>query len=119
MIQEFPVRLHGYGAAVVIRLPEPMGGGAKIYLRNVAKAKVPKMYHAPVETGISGRTDSGEEIPINTVGRWFFGVPGYMGHVRVSNWEGNLAKVEFPADSPSIVHELVDRLKKIVEGVKK
>jgi len=114
---KFPVRLHGYGALVAIQLPEPMGGSAKIYLRNVAKARLPELYHAPIETGISGRTDSGEEIPINSVGRWLFGTPGYMGHVRVSNWEGDIANVEFPADSPSIVHELVHRLKAVVEGV--
>ncbi len=115
-ILRFPKRSFGYGAIVIIRLPEPMGGGAKIYLRNIAKTKVAKLYHTPIETGISGRTDSGEEIPINTVGRWFFGVPGYMGHVRVSNWEGILAQVEFPADSPNIVYELINHIKEIIEG---
>jgi hypothetical protein len=114
---KFPVRLHGYGAAVAIRLPRPMGGSAKIFLRNVAKARLPELYHAPIECGISGRTDSGEEIPINSVGRWLFGVPGYMGHIRVSNWEGDLAQVEFPADSPAIVHQLIRRLKAVVEEV--
>jgi len=117
MVQQFPVRLHGYEAVVAICLPEPMGGGAKIYLREIAKTKLSEFYFAPIETGIFGRTDSGEKIPINTVGRWLFGVPGYMGHIRVSNWEGNLAQVEFPADSPSIVHELVNRLKEVVEGM--
>lgn len=111
------MRLHGYGALVAIRLPRPMGDSAKIYLRNVAKARLPELYHAPIEIGISGRADTGEEIPINSVGRWLFGVPGYMGHVRVTNWEGDLAQVEFPADSPSIVHELIRRLKAVVEGV--
>jgi len=115
--QKFPVRLHGYGALVAIRLPEPMGGSAKVYLRNVAKGRLPKLYHTPIETGISGHTDSGEEIPINSVGRWLFGTPGYMGHVRVSNREGDVANVEFPADSPSVVHELVRHLKESVEGV--
>lgn len=113
--QKFPVRLHGYGAFVVIQLPKPMGGSAKIYLRDVAKERVPELYHLPIETGICGQTDSGKEIPINTVGRWLFGTPGYMGHVRVDGWEGNLAKVELPKDSPSVVHGLVNRLKAAVE----
>jgi hypothetical protein len=114
--QKFPVRLHGKRTLVAINLPEPMGGSAKVYLRNVAKSEVSELYNAPIEIGISGRTDTGEEIPINTVGRWLFGTPGYMGHVTVFNWEGHVANVEFPKDSPSVVHELIRRLKAAVEG---
>lgn len=115
MSAKYPVRLHGYGMLVAIRLPRSMGGGAKVFLREVAKAKAPNLFHQKVECGISGRSDSGNVIPINTVGRWLFGVPGYMGHVRVSNWEGLDCKVEFPKDSPSEVRELIDAIKQLVE----
>ncbi len=114
---KFPVRLvrPGNSSLVVIRLPRPMDYDAKIFLRSVAKG-IPE-YHHPIETGISGRTDTGKEIPINTVGRWLFGTPGYMGHVMVRNpAEGLDANVEFPKDSPDIVHRLVARIKEEVEG---
>jgi len=113
--ERFPVRLHGYDALVVIRLPRPMGGNAKVFLRDAARSRLGHMYHHPIETGISGRSDTGQEIPINSVGKWLFGTPGYMGHVRVINWEGLDAKVEFPKDSPRIVHELLTALKRVVE----
>lgn len=117
--QEFPVRLHGYDAFVTIRLPKPMGGSAKIFLREVGKRQVGRLYHLPIETGISGRTSSGDEIPINTVGRWLFGTPGYMGHVRVLNQEGRNCKVEFPEDSPSVVFDLIAEIKRKVEAIRK
>lgn len=114
--RQFPVRLHGHEALVAIRLPHPMGGSAKLYLREVAKAQLPELYHQPIVTGIAGRTDSGQEIPINSVGRWLFGVPGYMGHIRVDNWEGTDCKVEFPRDSPDVIFALINRLKAVIEG---
>jgi len=54
------------------------GYSMKVVLRSVAK-KLPE-YHTPVEPVRHGRSDSGEEIPVNTLGRWAFGVPGYQGH---------------------------------------
>jgi len=116
--EKFPVRLHGPKTLVAIRLPEPMSGSAKVFLRTVAKEQLPELFHRPIETGIAGRSNDGDEIPINTVGRWLFGVPGYMGHIVVSNWEGDLAKVEFPEGSPSVVKDLVDALKRKVEALK-
>lgn len=114
--QKFPVRLRGPLTSVAIHLPCPMGGSARVYLRNVAKDQVADIYHHPIETGISGRTDNGAEIPIDTVGRWLFGTPGFMGHARVKNWEGDDAIVEYPLDSPDVVHYLIRHLKAAVEG---
>lgn len=111
----FPIRLFKLDAVVEIRLPWPMGGSAKIFLRNIAK-KIPE-YHQPIECEISGRSDSGQQIPINSVGRWLFGVPGYMGHTRVSNWEGTTAKVEFPQEAPEVVHTLIAEIKGRVEAM--
>lgn len=115
--KKYPIRLHGYGEMVAIRLPQNMGGSAKIYLRNVAK-EVRCLYSLPIETGISGHTDSGKAIPIDTLGKWLFGTPGYMGHIRVSNWDGCDCKVEFPQNSPAEVAELVSEIKKRVEEKK-
>jgi hypothetical protein len=112
----FPVRLHRLDRVEVIRLPRPMGGSAKLFLRDVARNEIPE-YHRPIVIGISGRTNTGEEIPINTVGRWLFGTPGYMGHVKVSNWEGNEAQVEWPSQAPDVVYTLIAKLKAEVEGL--
>ncbi len=117
-MMQFPVRLHGAKTVVAIRLPEPMGGSAKVFLRTVAKEQLSTLFHRPIECGISGRSDIGQLIPINSVGRWLFGVPGYMGHVVVSNWGDDLCKVEFPTGSPLAVGELVEALKREVESLK-
>jgi hypothetical protein len=116
MVEQFPKRLNDYSNRVTIELPEKMGAGAKIYLREIAKEQLPALYHQPIETGISGRTDIGQEIPINTVGRWLFGTPGYMGHIRVTNWDGCDAMVEFPKDSPVIVKDLIAGMKETIEA---
>jgi len=52
----------------------------KVELRETAKTL--PYYHTCIEIEplVSGRSDNGKEIPINTVGRWLFGVPGYMGN---------------------------------------
>lgn len=115
---KYPVRLHKHNAIVVIRLPKPMGGSAKVFLRNVGNKEVEDLYHFPIQVDIKGRSNTGQPIPIDKVGKWLFGVPGYMGHVRVSNWEGTDCKVEFPADSPTEVHALIEAIKKRVEEKK-
>lgn len=116
MIEKFPKRLNDHSSRISVVLPRNMGAAAKVYLRQVAKDRLSSRYHQPVETGISGRADDGGEIPINTVGRWLFGTPGYMGHIRVTNWDGCEALVEFPKDSPAVVGELIGGIKALIEA---
>lgn len=116
---EYPIRLHGYGAIVAIRLPKAMGGSAKIFLRDVAKNQVRALYFKKISCDITGKTNSGDAISIDTVGKWLFGAPGYMGHIRVSNWEGRDCKVEFPQNAPAEVKDLIDAVKAEVESIKK
>ena len=42
-------------------------------------------YHFPVivQPEVTGRGDAGNPIPVNTLGRWLFGIPGFKGHIRV------------------------------------
>ncbi|MBP9802978.1 MAG: hypothetical protein KBD14_01570 [Candidatus Pacebacteria bacterium] len=118
--QKFPVRLHNKQDAIVaIQLPKPMGGSARLFLREIAKNQLGHLYHQPVETGISGRDNSGNEIPINSVGRWLFGTPGYMGHgrVRFLDDKGQEIAFLFPKDSPIVVHQLILEIKKTVEKI--
>jgi hypothetical protein len=60
-----------------------LGGDAKMRLRS--RAKGIEIYRTPVRLDplITGRNDAGEEIPIDTLGKWLFGVPGYRGHINV------------------------------------
>jgi len=38
-------------------------------------------YRIPIDNGgVRGRTDQGKEIPIDVLGKWLFGTPGYKGH---------------------------------------
>lgn len=111
----FAPRMAGEFAEVVICLPENMGGNAKVYLRERAK-KLPE-YSQPINTGIAGRSNHGDQIPVDTVGKWLFGVPGYQGHITVSNWEGTECIVRFPCESHEVVHSLVASIKKLVEVV--
>lgn len=112
---QFPFRLIGFGARLIIELPEPMGVSAKIFMRNVAKNQFASLYHQKIQTGICGRSDDGKDIPINSIGRWLFGVPGYMGHVRVSNWQGTVCIVDYPKDSHELVHGLLNKVKAEIE----
>ena len=77
----------------------------KFAIRSVAREF--NEYFLPIETDIpvSGRTDTGEKIPINTLGKWLFGVPGYMGHYR-QEVEGDLVSIWIPN---------VDEARKLIE----
>lgn len=67
------------------------GYGLKIAIRNVAKTL--PLYRTPVEIKplVTGKSDKADKIPINTLGRWLFGVPGYAGHIRVMGGEDNVS----------------------------
>lgn len=71
-----------------------VGGGFKLYLRDVLK-RVPE-YHTVVELDfkVEGKSDEGVPIPINTLGRWLFGVPGYAGNARFMSLPGEVPVVE-------------------------
>jgi hypothetical protein len=85
------------------------GYGLKLAIREAAKQH--PLYHMPIKTGsniieLKGMTDSGEEIPVNTLGRWIFGVPGYMGHCIFAGGE-RIITIYIPENSPKEVKELL------------
>ena len=59
----------------------------KIDVRNIAKT-FPE-YHIPINIypEVNGKSDDGDIIQINTLGRWIFGTPGYMGNVIFDAFE--------------------------------
>lgn len=67
------------------------GTGLKTEVRNIAKTL--PLYHTPVETDpeVTGRTDDGKVIPINTLGKWLFGAPGYKGNMIIESFEENVS----------------------------
>jgi hypothetical protein len=96
------------------------GGEFKLYLRNVLK-KTPE-YHVPIEMDLSieGRSDKGVPIPINTLGRWIFGVPGYAGNARFIVVSGQVPRVEvWCGGCDEEVVEMLDRLFGRVGGKRK
>ncbi len=90
---------------VVIDKPNIYGVGLKVAIRE--KAKKMAAYHREIKWPFSGQTDSGDEIPINTVGRWIFGTPGYMGHAIFEGGCSEQIVIWLPLGTPQIVSEIL------------
>jgi hypothetical protein len=88
-----------------------------LYLRNMLK-KVPE-YHRAVEMDfkIEGKSDRGVPIPVNTLGRWVFGVSGYAGNARFFAYPGEVPRVEvWSGGCDKEVIKVLDRLFEYVGG---
>jgi hypothetical protein len=55
---------------------------------------------------IFGKSDNGNIIPINNLGRWLFGVPGYQGNSIFNEYDGF---VYLSNETPEIVDEMIKR----------
>ncbi len=55
---------------------------------------------------IFGKSDNGTRIPINNLGRWLFGVPGYGGNAIFNEYDGF---VYLSNETPEIVDEMIKR----------
>lgn len=97
---------------ISINLGKELGIVASVYIREVAR-KLPA-YDKAFDSHDEGLTNDGESIPVNTVGRWLFGVPGYEGHARIVA-VGNFVNIYFPKDLPVGVSELLSSLKDKIE----
>ena len=109
-----------FGKQLVYEFPRVRVRGAsfKVFLRNELK-KVSE-YHTHVELdnpNVAGRTETGVPIPINTLGRWLFGVPGYAGNATFDGFRSEVV-VNANGISDDVV-ELIDRLFFAVGGVRK
>ncbi|MDT8899612.1 hypothetical protein QYE77_15205 (plasmid) [Thermanaerothrix sp. 4228-RoL] len=65
------------------------------------------LYHLPItlHPPVTGRDDHGNPVPVNTLGRWLFGVPGYAGNAVFEN-DG----VCLPPEAPEEAHQLFREL---------
>ena len=68
-------------------------------------------YEAPACCKACGRGADGEDIPVNTVGRWLFGVPGYRGHLSASaETNSEVVTLAVPSGMPEAAVALLDAL---------
>ena len=95
--------------ALVIEKPNRWGFELKNAIRQIAK-HFPE-YHLPIEPTWTGRNDAGEEILVNTLGRWAFGVPGFRGRLMFEGGELRRIVVYYPPESPP---ELISMLEKAI-----
>jgi len=110
-----PARVVGEPVVISVQKRNRWGYALKIALRNACRSD--ELYSLPIETVpvVTGKSDlTGEIIPIDTLGKWVFGVPGYRGHIRVNGDMDDELTVELPAGAPSEAFALVERgLKKL------
>lgn len=92
---------------VCIETPGVPGGGSyKIALREAAKRLPAYHLRVEIEPPVEGRTDTGIPIPVNTLGRWLWGVPGYAG-VAVFDGFADPPRVYIPSAAPDAAIELI------------
>lgn len=97
---------------IEINSKRQLGATAAVWLHE--RARRLDEYNIPVDCWQIGKDGNGNEISINTLGRWLFGVPGYDGHIRVIS-EGEHVTVHYPSE-PGEADSLFAKLKITVEG---
>ena len=94
-------------SSVVARLVEAgySEGNFKLIVREVAR-KHP-YYHLKVSLvpPVQGRDDAGRPVPVDTLGRWLFGVPGYAGNA-IFDGHSNPPGVWLPQEAPPEADEM-------------
>lgn len=109
-----------YGRKVVYLFKDGINArGSEFELSVRKRAKKTREYHIPVRVRpeVTGRTD--KKIPINTLGKWLFGVPGYAGNATFYGLYEAVPKVvvKISPAMPEVV-DLIDRLFTAVGGVR-
>jgi len=97
---------------ISINVSKELGITASVYIYEIAR-KLPA-FDIKFDSHEEGLTSAGESIPINTIGRWLFGVPGYEGHVRIVAVNDSV-EIYFPKDLPTGARDLLSSLKDKIE----
>ncbi|MCC6639058.1 hypothetical protein IT409_00700 [Candidatus Falkowbacteria bacterium] len=111
---QVPTKMSPLTEVVEINAQKPLGLTASVYIHEVAR-KLP-LYNQEIDCNAQGQDKEGNKIKVNTVGRWFFGVPGYAGHVRIVP-SGNNVSIYFAKEAPKVVYDLVSQIKQTMEVV--
>ena len=104
----FPARLYSLNKYIVINTPEPLGVMARVTLHEIAR-KMP-LYKTPINCPAQGKDKSGKTIKIDTLGRWLFGVPGYIEHIRILQQNDSIV-IYYPEGSPDLVEKFLNEFK--------
>jgi hypothetical protein len=86
----------------------------KIILREACKNLPEYWIPIEIEPKVTGLSPDGKQIPINTLGRWIFGTPGYKGNCNFLGGEKQIT-IQFPSGLPG---EALEMFKKAVEKLK-
>lgn len=99
-------------SSIDINTGRPLGLTAKVFLQE--QGRMLPTYNEKINCDDVGKDTEGNEIKIDTVGRWLFGVPGYNGHIRVTS-DDKMTRIYYPLNSNEVVHQFLLELKKVVE----
>lgn len=108
----FPNHLVKLNSQMSIKTKEPLGLTAEVLIKE--KARKLSFYNQPIQCDAVGKDELGRAIAVNTVGRWLFGVPGYLGNLRIVP-EGENVVLHYSKESPSLVQDLLSNLKHEIE----
>lgn len=98
---------------VEIRAPNFWGHSLKIVARDTARKRFPMLYFERVDTGLVGKSETGEPIPVDTVGRLVWGVPGCAGRFVFEGGPASLiARQIFP-----VPDALAEKAARLIEAV--
>ena len=97
---------------IEIQSDRNLGLTAKVFLQE--KGRMIDSYNHEITCEDIGKDSEGNEIKVDTIGRWLFGVPGCDGHIRVTS-EDKMLKVYYPKNSSNIIHSFLLELKQVVE----
>lgn len=97
---------------ITIDTKKNLGATASVWLHEIARKL--EEYNLPIDCWQIGKDTIGNEIKINCLGRFLFGVPGYDGHLRMVT-NGTELTVYYPSE-PVEAEGLMERIKYEVEN---
>lgn len=100
-----------FGEKIIMEYPKvnKWGFQLKVILRKIAKQFSEYYFSVQISPSVAGRSDDGQEIPINTLGRWIFGVPGYQGNVIFEGGETEKIRIRIPKNFPEEGKRLLEK----------
>ena len=99
-------------SSIDINVGRALGLTAKVFLQE--QGRTLPAYNQKIACTDIGKDADGNEIKVDTVGRWLFGVPGYDGHLRVTS-DDETTRIYYPSNSAEVVHQFLLELKHAVE----
>ena len=97
--------------SIVIHTHRKLGATASVWLHEIARKL--EEYNWPIDCWQVGKDSAGNEIKIDRLGRFLFGVPGYDGHIRIIA-DGPEIVVYYPSE-PTEAEMLFNKLKSEIE----